>query len=350
VRKLTDAAGPATPSIVRDALSRLLGRREPAPLILLYHSIAEVESDPWSLSVSPAHFAEHLDVITSSHRPLPLSELVRLSADGRAPPDAVALTIDDGYANNLLAAKPLLERAGVPATVFIATGMLGGSEFWWDEIARIVLGTSGGSPLRLRFPDGEREWPVEESLDADAMRVHRAWRASRDAPTTMRQRAFLELYRLMRALTPNERATVLAELGAWSGAPSVAAPLRSLTEAELAELARGALVEIGAHTVSHPVLATLPFDAQRKEMVESRARLFDLLDRSVTSLAYPFGGRKEYSADSVAIARELGFDLACANVHGALRPTADRLELPRVMIRDWSGEELERRLRVYARD
>ena len=336
---------------MRDALSRLLGGRKRAPLILLYHSIAEVESDPWSLSVSPAHFAEHLDVITSSHRPLPLSELVRRSADGRAPPDAVALTIDDGYANNLLAAKPLLERAGVPATVFIATGMLGGSEFWWDELARLVLDTSGGSPLRLRFPDGEREWPVvEESMDADAMRVHRAWRASRDAPTTMRQRAFLELYRLMRALRPDERAAVMSELGAWSGAASVGAPLRSLTEAELAELARGTLVEIGAHTVSHPVLATLPLDAQRSEMFESRARLTDLLDRPITSLAYPFGGPKEYSAGSVAIARELGFDLACANVHGALRPTTDRHELPRVMIRDWGGEELERRLRVYARD
>jgi peptidoglycan/xylan/chitin deacetylase (PgdA/CDA1 family) len=334
---------------VRDALNRLLRRRPPAPLILLYHSIAEVECDPWSLSVSPSHFAEHLDVIRSRHRPLSLHELVERAAAGRAPANAVALTFDDGYANNLLVATPLLERAELPASVFIATGMLGSTDFWWDELTRLLLGATGRSPLRLRFPDGEREWPVEEALDADAMRRHRGWRASRDAPGTMRHRAFLELYGLLRGLAADERAAVMSELRDW-GVGSSAATLRPLTEPELSRLASGALLEIGAHTVTHPVLAQLPPRVQRAEMSDSRSRLTQLLDRPVTSLAYPYGGEKEYSAGSVAIARELGFDLACANVHGALRSSADRYQLPRVMVRDWDGDELERRLRVYHRD
>src|SRR5258707_784388 len=101
---------------------RLRGRR----VVLLYHRIARIERDPWSLCVTPEHFAEHLDVLRAWRR-------VRLDqiGSGRL---SVAITFDDGYADNLHEAARLLIRSDTPATFFLATGYLGGArEFWWDE-------------------------------------------------------------------------------------------------------------------------------------------------------------------------------------------------------------------------
>lgn len=111
----------------RLAVSRLRGilralRRQ--ALILVYHRIAEVKVDPWELAVRPDHFAEQLQVIRRLGRPLSLRELVRSMRNGGIPRRAIVVTFDDGYADNLLQAKPLLDRADVPATVFLTAGAL----------------------------------------------------------------------------------------------------------------------------------------------------------------------------------------------------------------------------------
>ena len=111
----------------------------PRPLILMYHRIADEPFDPWGNAVSPAHFKEHLEILRRTRQPLSLTEFVRGLEAGTLPNDAVALTFDDGYVDNLVGGKPHLAAAGVPATVFLATGYLGRlGEFWWDELARVV--------------------------------------------------------------------------------------------------------------------------------------------------------------------------------------------------------------------
>src|SRR5580700_1203369 len=110
------------------------------PLILMYHRIADEPIDPWDLAVSPAHFEEQLDVLRRTRRPLPLGEFMRMLDAGSLPPDAATLTFDDGYVDNLTAGLPRLVAAGVPATVFLATGFIDRCEpFWWDELARFIL-------------------------------------------------------------------------------------------------------------------------------------------------------------------------------------------------------------------
>ena len=93
-------------------------------LILGYHRIAGEDWDPFSLSVAPGHFAEHLDVLRRHARPLSVGQLVRGIEHGRLPPASVAVTFDDGYADNLSRAKPLLEGYGIPATMFVTTAPL----------------------------------------------------------------------------------------------------------------------------------------------------------------------------------------------------------------------------------
>ncbi|MGL4881521.1 MAG: polysaccharide deacetylase family protein, partial [Waterburya sp.] len=139
-------------------------------LILMYHRVAEEDIDPWSLRVTPERFAEHLKVLQQHTQPLSLKELAQAHQEGnirdrKAYPKgnrAVAITFDDGYANNLHQAKPLLEKYQIPATVFIATGYSEQpKEFWWDELEYIIL-QPGKLPDRLSLTINEQqcEWDL----------------------------------------------------------------------------------------------------------------------------------------------------------------------------------------------
>ena len=109
-------------------------------MILIYHRVAEANVDPWALNVSPAHFAQQLQVLNTIANPVSLRDLLSAKSDRELPPRPVCITFDDGYADNLYAARPALEAYRVPATVYITTGYLGVPEnLWWDELAKLVL-------------------------------------------------------------------------------------------------------------------------------------------------------------------------------------------------------------------
>src|SRR5712671_329835 len=103
------------------------------PLILMYHRVSDSGPDPWGLGVSPRHFTEHLQVLRRHANPVALRQLPRRAR--KRGPRTVVVTFDDGYADNVVAALPLLRGHDIPATVFVATALLGKSQaFWWDEL------------------------------------------------------------------------------------------------------------------------------------------------------------------------------------------------------------------------
>ena len=145
-------------------LHRWLRRRD-GPAILMYHRIATPDVDPWGLSVSPERFAEQVHALRARRTILSMDAFVARLQSGDLPHDAVALTFDDGYLDNLRQAKPILEAAEIPATVFLTTGRIGtGKEFWWDELARMVL--SRAEPLSASVK-------VEADEPADRSSAHR---------------------------------------------------------------------------------------------------------------------------------------------------------------------------------
>jgi peptidoglycan/xylan/chitin deacetylase (PgdA/CDA1 family) len=336
----------------RRAAARLERLKSRQALILMYHRVTDLEPDPWRLCVSPARFAEHLDVLSRHARPLQLRRLTRCLRDGEVPRKSVVVTFDDGYADNLHNAKPLLERFGVPATVFVASGAVGSDrEFWWDELARVLL-TPGLLPpaFSLSLNGKSYEWHLGKDCryDEDSCRRDRGWLAWGDVLPTSRHDAFRKIYELMHPLSPDERRQVQDNLLAWAGLGSAArAAYGTLSPDDLDEMARGGLIEVGAHTVTHPLLAALPPARQRQEIRQSKAQMESLLNRRVASFAYPYGRREDYSPATVEIVREAGFDCACSNFAGAVKQGADMYQLPRMHVQDWGGEEFSRRLRDW---
>lgn len=294
-------------------------------VVLMYHRVAELEVDPWRLAVSPRHFAEHLEVLRRHARPVPLVELAHAHQKGRIPRQAVAVTLDDGYADNLYGAKPLLEQHGVPATVFVTTGKIGRpSEFWWDELERLLL-SSGPLPADL-----------ELSVDG---RSHR-WEVGRGEPRS-RLTLYHAVYDVLRRLADQEREAVLHQIATWAEAPSGERPThRTLSIDELHTLASGELIDIGAHSVTHSFLSTQTPEDQRREIRESRRYLERELGRLVPAFAYPHG---ESTPEAVAVVRG-EFLCACSTDRGAVRRRTDRFRLPRFQVEDWDGDEFARRL------
>jgi peptidoglycan/xylan/chitin deacetylase (PgdA/CDA1 family) len=116
-----------------------------------------------------------------------------------------------------------------------------------------------------------------------------------------------------------------------------------MTPDEVALLARDGLVEVGAHTMTHPRLSALSEQAQRREIRESRTRLEEVVGKAVATFAYPYGQLGDYGEESVAIVRDAGFDVACANVPGTVTRASDLFQLPRFHVSDWDGDSFDRR-------
>ena len=301
-------------SSLRRIAARALGRED--PIILMYHRVADSSLDPWDLAVHPKRFAEQMDVLRRARSPVPLDWLVAEIVAGRRPRRAVAITFDDGYLDVLREGKPVLERCGVPATMFLTTGALGSpSGFWWDRLATAVL-------LPANVPD--------------VLRLSFTTITVRDRATLHR-----DLWSHIRVLNPVERDLAVEEVARVLGPVELpSAPI--MTRAEVRELAEGGVVTIGAHSVSHPSLPSLSEEAQRHEMEASRRVAEEITGGPIRRFAYPFG---DFDARSERIAREVGFEFALSTRPGSAVSRNDLFRLPRYAVSNWSGERFEAELR-----
>ncbi|MFI5310990.1 MAG: polysaccharide deacetylase family protein [Gemmatimonadales bacterium] len=325
------------------AATDALRRRSRRGVVLLYHRVAGPRRDPQCLDVSPRNFDAHLAALARSASPLVLDDFEARRRAGTLPARAVAVTFDDGYADNLLAAAPVLARHRVPATVFVTTGLVGANrEFWWDDAERIAF-----APRLLCAPVPALSLPWSQSdgdsrgLDGDRDR----WSVLETVDPTPRHRLYRSMCEALYTLDGSAREERLAEWRAWAGVPVEARPShRTVTLAELRALAGATGVSIGAHSMTHPVLARLAREDQRRELEESRASLARSLERAVPSVAYPFGTRAEVSRATTEAARDAGFDFAMANESLSAWRWSSRWRVPRVLVRDWDGETFTRQL------
>ena len=306
-------------------LNRLANAVDPPVVVLLYHRIAELRHDPELLAVTPDNFRSQLRHLKENF------PVVRFEADwARIDRPAVAITFDDGYADNALAALPIIEEVGLPATFFITTGTIGSSrEFWWHELQDLIL-ERNQLPASFTLQDQRfgRTWPTESEQARGAF--------------------YSGIVRVLNEVDTPHRDRLLLQLRIWAGAEAEPSGLhRSLSVAELRHLAGGDGVTVGAHTVTHTRLSALSRDAQREEIMASKRQLEAWIDREVKVFSYPFGRRCEYDRHSIQLCREAGFTKAAANFPGQAHRWTDPYQIPRHLVRDWPVERFAEKLRGF---
>lgn len=268
-------------------------------LVLNYHRIVPAEGlrfDRGVWSAAPEAFAAQLDILARSCEVVPAREAAApLGRRGRR----VALTFDDGYRDNHDIALPLLRERDMPATFFVTSGFVDRTDVaWWDDIAWLVAGDGPRS--------AEDECAIRSQLDI----------AVRLSPAA-RDRQCEELA----ARAGRARLVPDATDGDWMTWDMV----RAL---------RAAGMDVGAHTVSHPVLATVDAAGQRHEIAASIRRIEEELGERPRLFAYPSGHRESFDTTTRDCVRELGVETAFS-FYGRRRGAAagsDALDVPRVAI------------------
>jgi peptidoglycan/xylan/chitin deacetylase (PgdA/CDA1 family) len=320
-------------------------------IILLYHRVSQLPTDPQLLCVTPGHFAEHLEILRKEYVPIGLQELSQVYQEGKFSRRAVVVTFDDGYYDNLANAKPLLETHDIPATVFVTTGYVGSRrECWWDELERLLL-QPGILPYELSLTiDGKRHhWNLGNaaSYTEEAYERYRTWNV-RKKILSGRQDLYNALHPLIRPLADESQREVMDVLFAWAGIkPTLRSTHRTLSTDELPYLATGELIDIGAHTITHPALSLLSPVKQQAEIQGSKTWLEEILGRPVSSFAYPYGLPSDYSAETIAAVKQSGFGCASSSYEDNVWRGSDRFQLPRRIVFDWDGEEFARKLRQW---
>jgi peptidoglycan/xylan/chitin deacetylase (PgdA/CDA1 family) len=273
--------------------------------IFIFHRVQSVPDTLFPTELDAERFDAYLRFARSWLNVLPLGEAVERLQDGSLPPAATCITFDDGYADNLTVAAPLLRKYGLPATVFVATGYIDGGRMWNDWI----IGSIKESPLnRLELRD----------LDLPDLDI---------GTPDLRRRAVEVLLPKVKYLPFSRRRAVCEEF-ARRCRVDLRESLMMTREQVKALPAFG--VTVGAHTHTHPILATEPVEYCRTDIAQSKNTLEDWLQRPVDTFAYPNGvPGTDYRQEHVELIRSLGFTCAVSTSVGYADRTADVFQLPR---------------------
>ena len=299
---------------MRSGLLQVAGRvRRSSVAILMYHSVVE---DPASQEVflgkiahSLSQFRAQMELVARRFRPTSLNDIGRfLRGETELPKRAVVVTFDDGYADNHEVAATVLNKVGVPATVYAAVSCVDRKTLPW--------------PAHLRFCF--RRTKKAEWLDSSG----KTWALLSDVG---RENAFLhscdECCKLVGAVQDEYVGRIANELDIQ--VPTASGSLMMSYEQMRAFVRQGHIV--GSHTMTHPNLAYVDAEAARREMNESKHRLEQELGSAVQHFAYPGPALSpNWTEQTVAISRDAGYETAVTTVPGLARSGDDPLRLKRV--------------------
>ena len=273
--------------------------------ILIFHRVVPVPDPLFPDLPDRRRFERMLDWVKGWFNVLPLDQAVRQLVAGTLPERAAAITFDDGYADNFVIALPLLRERGLTATFFVTTGFLDGGRMFNDTVIEAVRGCA--RPL----------------LDLDALGLGRHPLGA----SSERRAAINKLIDGIKYRPAPERLALSERIAAIAGSAPPSALMMSTQQVQ--ELHRAGM-QIGAHSVSHPILAKLTLDDARHEISDGRKFLEDLLGERVGLFAYPNGKPGEdYTEDHAQLVRQLGFDAAVSTHAGAATVSSDLMQLPR---------------------
>lgn len=301
-------------------LSSMRGESRRGARILMFHSVSEQRTF-WDNRISPDRFRETVRYLSRRFRIVPMAHIIeRLRRNAEVPSDWVALTFDDGYADNAEVALPELSALKAPATFFVPSG-----------IVRMDSNADRGQ-LPFLFFDG-----VEDLLRRSAPDVASRLQASVSTRVSLRDDAsrsdaILRTVLSMRARNAAGHREELDRLSEICGAtPQVPRSLYlSVDDLKRMDVAG---MDVGSHGISHADLARCDEDEALREISASKLALEAMTGRPVTGFAYPFGKRASIGRRAQFVSQS-GYDYAVTTEFGAVRAGADPFALPRIAVRD----------------
>jgi peptidoglycan/xylan/chitin deacetylase (PgdA/CDA1 family) len=301
------------------ALSRAVGyaRRAPVFAIITFHRVND-DNDPFFPALATDVFEQQVRWIARHYRVLTVEELVARMKRAALPRNAVAITFDDGYRDNLTHAAPILARYGVPATIFLATAFIGATEIpWYDRVA-------------LAFKTTQRPgWPAPDRTMVDRASLPERLRAVARTLDDLKQRP------------DDERRRRVDGLEAWLGGANPQGLKNLMLSWDDVHALTGLGVSVGGHTVSHPILSRVSAERAWAEIAGCRDAIEAATGRAPMAFAYPNGGAADYTPAVVDLVRRAGFTCAVTTRFGINGTATDPWQLRR-------GGPWEEHLPTYA--
>jgi peptidoglycan/xylan/chitin deacetylase (PgdA/CDA1 family) len=263
------------------------------PRIFIYHRFS---AKPENRTLAADTFRKQMLLLKERCEVLTLAELFARRDSGGSKPTAV-ITVDDGYRDFFDIAFPILRDLGLRATVFVTTGFIDGRLLLWPDRIRALLESSPRRVLRLAGV----AWQDQEIKLRDARECEAAWHQLAD--------------QLLFA-TNQQRELAITELAAALGSPAHTPDLsrfEAMTWAQLQQLSTAGF-EIGDHSATHPYLPSMTDDEAMQDLGSSKTQLEQMLGIRVRSFAYPNGLKRDYSARTIELLRQLGYENAVLSV------------------------------------
>ncbi len=285
--------------------------------IVMYHNFCGPNgTDPDALNVEGIR--RQFEYLRRHFQVVPLLDLAERLASGRKfERCTVALTIDDGRRNCYEFLFPLMKEFKFPATFFVVSSFIRGEDWIWTDK---VL------------------WLSEQSRPPDEL-----------APGKLD-----DVFRLLNRMRPEERnariqamaSSLDKSVGAAISIPKTApAKYSPCSWSELREMADSGLMEIGSHTVTHPILSSVTDEESFEELTRSRAQIEEGIGRKVRSFCFPNGMPGDFRPSQVRQVADAGYDCSVIAQFGMVSNSSDRYQLPRIgMARKSSPEQIAKYL------
>ena len=283
--------------------------------IFIFHRVLHSPDPIFPEEPDADQFQKTMVWIKSWFSVLPLDVAVNAMKIGKLPPRAAAITFDDGYADNHDVALPILRKHGLTATFFIATGFIDGGRMWNDTVIESIRNCTQElldlQPLELGCHD-----------ISDARSKHKA---IGEIINKIKYRSPMERLEKSKQISKISEATLRSDLMMTSK------HVRALQNAGM---------QIGAHTVSHPILSHIDFNTAHDEIASSKEVLESLICEPIRIFAYPNGKPNiDYLPAHTAIVRDLGFSAAVSTEWGTADKSTDVFQLPRFT--PWSKSKVK---------
>jgi peptidoglycan/xylan/chitin deacetylase (PgdA/CDA1 family) len=310
-------------ALVRAAFALEGLARGPVLSTLIFHRVHPEADELFPTAPDAARFSQIMEFVASAFQVMTLGDAVRALENDTLPRRALVITFDDGYADNVEIAMPIMKKVGVPGTFFVSTGFLDGGRMWNDTVIECVR--------RSRLPEIDLTF-----LEAGRVSIGTLCERRMAVDVILPKLKYLGLAERNLAI---ERLRILSEV-------DLLPPDLMMTTSQLRRLSDAGM-EIGGHTVWHPILSSVPPEVAEREIREGRSHLQEIVGKTIDVFAYPNGkpGR-DFQAEHVAMVRRLGFRGAVTTAPGVGVAGDDVFQIPRFT--PWGDSLLAWSARLFA--